>query len=166
MKLKALCLNLSLALAIPFGAAMQSAHADASLAVQQMAQIMLKMDKAPDNKQRETLQDLASNASSANEQRLAKGLLTYNGGLSDEGKQEVWAVLRQVSGTDAERELAKIINHFQSSANESDRNRLNALLSEPVKAEQKAAAKSDKAEKAAKKVEKKADKPAKKEEKK
>lgn len=163
MKLRALCL----ALAIPFAAGIQTAHAETSLAIQQMAQIVLKMDKAPDKKQQEQLKELASNAPSANEQRLAKGLLSYNGGLTDEGKQEVWGVLRQVSGTDAERELAKIINHFQGNANEADRNRLNALLSDPAKAEAKAAQKADKkSDKAAKKVEKKADKTVKKEEKK
>lgn len=155
MKLRTLCL----ALAIPFAAGVQSAHAEASLAIQQMAQILLTMDKAPDNKQRETLQNLANNAASANEQRLAKGLLSFNGAISDEGKQEVWAVMRQISAADSERELAKIINRFEGKANADDKARLNALLPESAKAEKKN-------DKAAKKVEKKADKTAKKEEKK
>jgi hypothetical protein len=160
VKLRALCL----ALALPFVAGLQTAHAEASLAIQQMAQIMLKMDKAADNQQRETLQNLASNAPSANEQRLAKGLLSFNGGLTEEGKQEVWTVMRQISAADGERELAKIINRFQGSASTDEKARLNALLSESAKAEQKDEQKAEKkSDKAAKKVEK---KPAKKEDKK
>lgn len=160
MKLKALCL----ALALPFIAGVQTAHAEASLAIQQMAQIMLRMDKAPDNQQRETLQNLASNAPSANEQRLAKGLLSFDGGLTEEGKQEVWAVMRQISAADGERELAKIINRFKGSASTDEKARLNTLLSESAKAEQKDEQKAEKkSDKAAKKVEK---KPAKKEDKK
>lgn len=159
MKLRTLCL----ALAIPFAAGVQSAHAEASLAIQQMAQIMLTMDKTPDNKQRETLQNLANNAASANEQRLAKGLLSFNGAISDEGKQEVWAVMRQISAADSERELAKIINHFEGSATTADKARLNALLSDQAKGDRKGEKNN---EKAAKKVEKKTDKATKKEDKK
>lgn len=152
MKLRALCL----ALALPFAIGVQTAHAEASQTVQQMAQILLKMDKTPDNQQRETLQNLAKNAASANEQRLAKGLLSINGALSEEGKQEVWAVMRQITAADGERELAKIINHFNGSASDADRERLNALLTTPAKAEQAGDKKSDKkADKATKKVEKK-----------
>lgn len=162
MKLKALCL----ALAIPFATSIQTAHAEASLAVQQMAQIMLKMNKTPDAQQRETLQNLANTAASANEQRLAKGLLSFDGHLSDEGKQEVWGVLRQISATDGERELAKIINKFEGTAGADEQARLNALLSDAARAEQKSEKKSEKkSDKAAKKTEKKTDKAAKKAEK-
>ncbi len=152
MKLRALCL----ALTIPFAAGIQTAHAETSLAIQQMAEIMLKMNKTPDNKQREVLKSLANNAASANEQRLAKGLLSFNSTLNDDGKQEVWAVMRQISAADSERELAKIINRFEDVATQSDQARLNALLPANAKAEKKADKKAEKkTDKASKKDDKK-----------
>lgn len=140
MKLKVLFF----ALALPFAINVQIAHAESSQAIQQMAQILLNMDKTPNKQQQETLKNLANNAASANEQRLAKGLLSINGAISDEGKQEVWSVLRQISASDSERELAKIINRFDDSASNADKERLNALLSTQTNANQKSDKKSDK----------------------
>lgn len=158
MKLRALCL----ALAIPLFTAMQTAHAESSLAIQQMANLLMKMEKNPDAKQRQLLQDLANNAPSVNEQRLAKGILTIDGSLSDEGKQEVWGVLRQVTAADGERELAKVINRFNGSATAEEKARLTALLPESARHENKAEKKTaKKSEQAAKKAEKKSEKGAK-----
>lgn len=152
MKLRALCL----ALAIPFATAVQTAHAESSQPIQQMAQILLTMDKAPNKQQSETLKNLASSAPSANEQRLAKGLLSFNGALTEEGKQEVWAVMRQITAADSERELAKIINRFAGSASAAEKERLTALLPAQSTAEQKSAKTNNKkSDKVAKKADKK-----------
>ncbi len=135
MKLKALLLSLL----IPLTVATHSAYAATTVAVQQMAEILLTMDKTPSGPQRDVLKQIAAGTNvSANEQNLAKAMLSINGAVTAEDKQLVWDVLRGISASEGERELAKIITRFDGKVSKSDQGRLAKLL--PPKPKQEATA--------------------------
>jgi hypothetical protein len=125
VKLKALCL----ALLIPFAMGIQNASAAPTSAVQQMAEILLTLDRAPTQQQVEQLKELdSSDMLTANEHRLTKVMMNINGTIRAEDKQMLWDVFRTVSAAEGERELAKIINEFDTKINNGERRRLERLL--------------------------------------
>ncbi len=124
MKLKALILSLL----IPMSLALQPASA-ASVAIQQMAEILLNMENTPTPAQHEVLRQIADGTNvTANEQALAKAMLNMNGSVKAEDKDLVWGVLRDVGAFEGEKELAKVLNQFDTNANPGLRKRLQKLL--------------------------------------
>ncbi len=126
VKLKALVL----ALLIPLIFSAQTAvAASSSSAIQQMADVLLKLQIAPDAPQRQTLKQIASGTNvTRNEQNLAKAMLNMKGSIQPEDKQLVWGVLRDINAGEDEKELAKLINRFNDKADKTDKARLNKLL--------------------------------------
>lgn len=123
MKLNVAILSLLLTL----GLALQTATA-ASPAIQQMAEVLLNMDNAASEAQREALKPIAEGRNvTANEQAMAKAILNINGKLAREDKQLVWGVLRDIGAFEAEKELAKILNGFKAPASPGLRKRLGKL---------------------------------------
>ncbi len=138
MNYKALCLSIIIPLAI----AAQTAQADAPVTIQQMAQILLDIKQKPSKEQIKTLEGISpSRGVTANEQRLAKAMLGIDGKLTD--KSAIWEVLRSVNASEGERELAKILNSYNTKAAATEKTRLKSLLPTQVIAE-KDAKKADK----------------------
>ena len=141
MKLKAIFLSLLIPLTL---AGQTTASADASVAIQQMAEALLAIDTTPGVAQRKVLEQIASGTNvTENEQNLAKAILNINGTIRPEDKQLVWAVLRDVGAGEGEKELAKLVNSFDTKASDSERARLSKLLPPKPKQEEPAASKQE-----------------------
>lgn len=131
---------------IPLTVTSHTASAATTIAVQQMAEILLAMETKPNKPQHDVLKLIASGTNvTENEQNLAKAMLNINGTITAEDKQMVWSVLRGISASEGERELAKIINRFDEKASKSDQGRLTRLLP-PTKSNKEVAARASKKE--------------------
>jgi len=85
----------------------------------------------------------------ADQQKIAQTMLNMDGTIKSDDKKLLWSVLRHVGASEDDRELAKVLNKFDTKATEMEKHRLSHLLPpKPKKAKKspaKAAKKSDKA---------------------
>jgi hypothetical protein len=142
VKLKALVLSLL----IPMAALAAPAASAASVAVQQIAEVLLNLDKAPTPAQREVLKPIADGINvTADQQKIAQTILNMDGTIKDEDKKLLWSVLRHVGASEDDHELARVLNKFDTKATEMQQRRLSRLLPpKQKKAPAKAAKETDK----------------------
>ena len=109
MKIKLLPLLLCAAFATQ-----PAAHAaDTSLAIEQMAEIMLNIDAKPDKDAQVVLDDIAKdNASTYNERILATTIKNMDKKIRPDDKPTVLKVWTSPAASEAERQMAKILLRF------------------------------------------------------
>ncbi len=132
MNFRTLCLSIIL----PFALLSQGVQAQDEAAtsptltpVQQMAEILLNMKEQPTKEQKKALETLAnSNAVTTHVRNMAGVVKNIKGRVQTGDKPRLYSVFRAVSAADEERELAKIINKFNGSADSVLQTRLQRLL--------------------------------------
>jgi len=87
------------------------------------------MDTRPSEEQLRLLKEIAeSHSGSANIQNMAKAMVNIEGKVRPADKQLVWGVLRGINARESEKELAKLINAFDTTASGIQEKRLSKLL--------------------------------------
>lgn len=128
MKLKTLALSLFLPLAL----VAHNASAEAPKSIQEMASILMNMDTKPSEEQLTLLKEIAeSHSDTVNIQNMAQAMVNIEGKVRPADKQLVWSVLRGISSGESEKELAKLINAFDTKASNAQAKRLARLLPAP-----------------------------------
>ncbi len=123
----------SLSLAVLFFTTMSmqsiSHAADTSLAIEQMAAIMLELEIKPDKDAQMTLDDIAKDSSSTdNERLLASTIKNMDTKIRPDDKPSVMKIWLSPAASETERELAKILLRFKESPNESSKQALSSWI--------------------------------------
>ncbi len=127
MKIK----SLSLAVLFSTGMAMQpiTQAADTSLAIEQMAEIMLELQAKPDQDAQMTLDDIAKdNASTDNERLLASTIKNMDTKIRPDDKPSVMKIWLSPAASETEREMAKILLRFKESPSDSSKQALSSWI--------------------------------------
>ena len=127
MKIK----SLSIALLFSTGMAMQTTTqaADTSLAIEQMAEIMLELQVKPDQDAQMTLDDIAKDsASTDNERLLASTIKNMDTKIRPNDKPSVMKIWLSPAASETEREMAKILLRFKESPSDSSKQALSSWI--------------------------------------
>jgi len=127
MKIK----SLSLAILFSTGMAMQTTTqaADTSLAIEQMAEIMLELQVKPDQDAQMTLDDIAKDsASTDNERLLASTIKNMDTKIRPNDKPSVMKIWLSPAASETEREMAKILLRFKESPSDSSKQALSSWI--------------------------------------
>ena len=123
----------SLTLAVLFSTtiSMQSTTlaADTSLAIEQMAEIMLELDAKPGKDAQMTLDDIAKDSSSSNNERLlASSIKNLDQKIRPDDKPSIMKIWLSPAASETEREMAKILLRFKESPSESSKQALSSWI--------------------------------------
>ena len=111
MKIKALTLAVLFSSSISMHATSQAA--DTSLAIEQMAEIILELEARPDQDAQMTLDDISKDSSSTdNERLLASTIKNMDRKIRPDDKPQLMKVWLSPAASETERELAKILLRF------------------------------------------------------
>ena len=127
MKIK----SLTLAVLFSTGMAMQSITqaADTSLAIEQMAEIMLELEAKPGKDAQMTLDDIAKDSSSTNNERLLAGTIkNMDQKIRPDDKPSIMKIWLSPAASETEREMAKILLRFKESPSESSKQALSSWI--------------------------------------
>ena len=127
MKIK----SLSLAVLFSTGMAIQTiTHAaDTSLAIEQMAEIMLELQAKPDQDAQMTLDDIAKDSASTNNERLlASTIKNMDTKIRPDDKPSVMKIWLSPAASETEREMAKILLRFKEAPSESSKQALSSWI--------------------------------------
>jgi len=128
MKIKALSLAILFSTTISMQSITQAA--DTSLAIEQMAEIMLGLEEArPDIDAQMTLDDIAKDSSSTeNERLLASTIKNMDKKIRPDDKTSVMKIWLSPAASETERELAKILLRFNDAPADSVKETLSQWL--------------------------------------
>lgn len=102
-----------------------TAMAEGTVATQQMASIVINLNKAPSDKDKKTLQEIANSTSTTeNERILAKTLIETEGKVKADDKPSMRNIMISPRATDAERAIAKTLYKLDEQPEERDKVRL------------------------------------------
>lgn len=102
-----------------------SQAADASLAIEQMAEIMLELEAKPGKDAQMTLDDIAKDsASTGNERLLASTIKNMDKKIRPDDKPSVMKIWLSPAASESEREMAKILLRFDESPADSTKKTL------------------------------------------
>ena len=93
--------------------------ADTSLAIEQMAEIMLELEAKPNQDAQMTLDDIAKDsASTDNERLLASTIKNMDKKIRPDDKPSVMKIWLSPAASETERQMAKILLRFEESPSE------------------------------------------------
>jgi len=103
--------------------------ADASLAIEQMAEIMLGLEARPDKDAQMTLDDIAKDsASTDNERLLASTIKNMDKKIRPDDKPSVMKIWLSPAASETEREMAKILLRFDDAPADNTKKTLSQWL--------------------------------------
>ncbi len=124
MKIKALTLAFLFSTGVIIHSTAQAA--DTSLAIEQMAEIILELDARPDDDAQMTLDDISKDsASTDNERLLASTIKKMDKKIRPDDKPSILKIWLSPAASETEREMAKILLRF----NEAPANNVKQILS-------------------------------------
>lgn len=127
MKIKQLTISTLFAATLAMQGAAQAE--EATLAIEQMAEILLKLEAKPDSDAQLTLDDIAKdNASTYNERLLAGTIKHLDKKIRAEDKPTILKIWTSPAASETERELAKILLRFNETPTDSTKATLGQLL--------------------------------------
>jgi len=127
MKIKSLSLAVLFSASISIQSIAQAA--DTSLAIEQMAEIMLELEARPDKDALMTLDDIAEDSSSTdNERLLASTIKNMDKKIRPDDKPSVMKIWLSPAASETEREMAKILLRFDDAPADSVKETLSQWL--------------------------------------
>ncbi len=103
--------------------------ANTSLAIEQMAAIMLELEIKPNKDAQMTLDDIAKDSSSTdNERLLANTIKNMDTKIRPDDKPSVMKIWLSPAASETEREMAKILLRFKESPSESNKQALSSWI--------------------------------------
>jgi len=107
-----------------------AAHAgDATLAIEQMANIILKLDAKPGEDAKLTLDDIANDTGSTyNERILATSIKNIDNKIRSDDKPPVLKVMTSPAASESERQMAKILLRFNEKPSDKAKQMISQLM--------------------------------------
>jgi len=127
MKIK----SLSFAVLLTSAITMQTVAlaADTTLAIEQMAEIMLELEAKPGTAALMTLDDIAKDsASTDNERLLASSIKNMDTKIRPDDKPSVMKIWLSPAASETERQMAKILLRFKDTPSESNKQALSSWI--------------------------------------
>lgn len=102
-----------------------AAMAEGTVATQQLATIVINLNKAPSDKEKKILQEIASSTSTTEYERaLASTLIGVEDKVKADDKPKMRDIMISPRATDAERAIAKVLYKLESQPEEREKTRL------------------------------------------
>ena len=134
MKAKLFSLSLVFAAAMAQQQIVHAAPPAPTLATEQMAEIILKMDSQPGKDAKITLEDIAKDSSSTgNERQLANSMLHMDKMLRQEDKPNIMKIWLSPAASEPERALAKALLKFEEKPDDRVKTALNIFTQDKAK---------------------------------
>ena len=103
--------------------------ADTTLAIEQMAEIMLELEAKPGTAALMTLDDIAKDsASTDNERLLASSIKNMDTNIRPDDKPSVMKIWLSPAASETERQMAKILLRFKDTPSESNKQALSSWI--------------------------------------
>lgn len=127
MKIKLLSISMLFSAVVAMQPAVQAA--DTSLAIEQMAEIMLVIEAKPNEDAVQTLDDIAKDsASTYNERMLATSIKHMDKKIRPDDKPTVMKIWLSPAASETEREMAKILLRFNETPSDSAKESLSQWI--------------------------------------
>lgn len=102
-----------------------TAMAEGTVATQQLAMIVINLNKAPSDQEKKALQEIASSTSTTEYERtLASTLVSVEDKVKPDDKPKMRDIMISPRATDAERAIAKVLYKLESQPEEREKTRL------------------------------------------